>query len=266
MWLRKLFAFVKRDFLFWKSYRLLFVLNIIGMFFPMFIFYFISKLIDGSSIFSKYGGKYFPFVFIGLVVKEYLNTALSSLSYKIRREQLLGTLEIILSTPTSSSLFIIGSVIWDFLFGGLKIIIYIMIGMLFFNLQFNFSGFLPALVVIILGTLSLSCLGIISGSFILYFKRGDPIGWISTFLLSFLSGVYFPTEVLPPVLQKISQFIPLTYILDSLRLCLIKGYSLSLIKHEMIILVAFSVIFLPISLVIFNFSLRNTLKEGAYIY
>ncbi len=268
MWLKKIVAFIKRDFLTWKSYRLLFILNISGVFIPIFIFYFISKLFNvvDSAHLKEYGGEYFPFVFIGLVVNGYLLTALRGFSSKIRREQLLGTLEAVVATPTTPFLLILGLISWDFLIKWVNILIYILVGIFLFNLNFNLTQFLLILLILTLGAVSLSGLGIISASFILYFKKGDPIGWLGATLAGFLSGVYFPVELFPPILQKISNFIPLTYILRALRLSLLKGYSFNLLKNEIIASVLFSLILLPISIVVFNLALKKSLKEGMQIY
>jgi ABC-2 type transport system permease protein len=122
------------------------------------------------------------------------------------------------------------------------------------------------LVILILGVTSLSSLGIISASIILYFKKGDPLSWLAVTLSGLLSGVYFPVKILPPSLQKISNFIPLTYILRALRVSLLQGGSFSLLKNDIIILITFLLILLPFSLWIFNLALRKTLRVGVQIY
>jgi len=267
MQLKTVAAFIKKDFLTQESYRFFFAFNIAGIFVPMAIIYFISKSFDTrSDYFSNYGGRYLPFVFIGLVIHSYLLNALQGLSLKIRREQLLGTLEAIISTPISSGSLILGLISWDFLRGTINIFIYIIIGMFFFNLHSKLIGLLSTLVVLIFGLFSLVGLGIISASFTLYFKREDPVNWLGVTLFGFLGGVFFPTEILPPVLQKISYFIPLTHVLKALRLSLLSGYSLSSLKDIIIILMLFSVVLVPVSLVIFNLALRKTLREGIRIY
>jgi len=264
---KDIIAFIKRDFLIWKSYRLLFGLNIIGVFVPVFIFYFISKLFNIDPRYLKdYRGEYFPFVFIGLVIQGYLLTALYGFSLKIRSEQLLGTMEKLISTTITPTSLILSLISWEFFIGGLNILIYFIIGFFLFNLHFEPTGILPALVILVLGITSLSSLGIISASIILYFKRGDPIGWLVVTLSIFLGGVYFPSEILPSILQKISNFIPLTYILKALRLSLLKGFSLGSLMNYIVTLILFQIILLPISLFIFKTALRKTLRDGMQIY
>ena len=267
MWLNKPIAFIKKDFLIWKSYKLLFFSNIIAVFLALAIFYFISNLYNLDSVyFKKYGEKYFPFVFLGLIVNIYLINALYGLSSKIRSEQLVGTLEAILATPISNVQIIFGFISWGFFISLINILVFIAIGNLYFNFHLNLIGFFAVLLILILGSIALSSIGMISASFILCFKKGDPIGMLGAILLGFLSGVYFPIELLPPFLKNIARVIPLTYVLKALRLSLLKGYNLYLLREDIIILILFSIILLPISLALFKLALRKVLRDGAQIY
>lgn len=267
MCLNKIIAFVKKDFLISKSYRLLFVLNIPGLFFPVFIFYFISKLFNADSPYLQiYGGKYFPFVFIGLAINGYLWIVFYACSLKMRNEQLMGTLEAIFSTPINYFTLILGFISWDFLMGIMTVLIYMLIGVFLLSLHLSLIGFLSATIVIILGMISLGSLGIIFASFILYFKKGELIAWSGIILSGFLSGVYFPIKVFPPILQKIAHFIPLTYILRALRLSLLSNQSLHLLRNDVIILSLFCIILFPVSLAIFRLSIKKTMTEGFQVY
>lgn len=245
----------------------MFILDIFGAFISILIFYFISKLFNTESIYLKeYGGRYFPFVFIGLAVNGYFMIVLRGLSSKIRGEQLIGTLEAMLSTPITYFLLISGLTSWNLILGGINILIYITMGTIFFNLHFNLTGFLPVLLVLILGMISLGSLGIISASFILYFKRGDPVAWLTVGLSGLLSGVYFPVKMFPSILQRVSNFIPQTYVLKVLRFSLLQGYSFDLLKNDIIILALFCIVLAPVSLWVFSLALKNTLKEGLQVY
>ena len=44
--------------------------------------------------------------------------------------------------------------------------------------------------------------------------------------MMFLSGVFFPREAMPEVLVKITDFLPLTYLIDALRNVAIDGEAL----------------------------------------
>ena len=53
--------------------------------------------------------------------------------------------------------------------------------------------------------LSSAGVGILSASFIIYFKRGDPINFLLSGATTFLGSVFFPVEQLPDWAQGILQ-------------------------------------------------------------
>ena len=113
MTLRKPQAFLKKDFLMETSYRFSFFLQFGGIFFSVVMFYFVSELIGSApsvqQSLSRYGGNYFSFVLIGIAFSNFLSVGLGSFSSSIRGEQMMGTLEAMLVTPTRLSTIIISS-------------------------------------------------------------------------------------------------------------------------------------------------------------
>ena len=58
-------------------------------------------------------------------------------------------------------------------------------------------------------------------SFVLYFKQADPINLFINLLVAIFSGILYPVSVLPAFMQNISNLIPLTSQLNSVRHVLI---------------------------------------------
>ncbi len=63
---------------------------------------------------------------VGLAFQYYFSTALYSFSAKIRNEQLLGTLEAMLVSPTPTSIVIFSSAAWDFTYGAIRVVLYLL--------------------------------------------------------------------------------------------------------------------------------------------
>jgi ABC-2 type transport system permease protein len=141
--------------------------------------------------------------------------------------------------------------------------IYIILGIFLFHIDFSRINLLSAFVVFILSIASFSGLGIISASFIMVFKRGNPVGWIINSLEGLLCGVYFPIAVLPGWLQLVAKFFPITYAIRAIQLSVYRGYSLMQLKVEIGFLLLFSIILLPLSLILFKYSLRKARQEGS---
>ncbi|RMF93798.1 MAG: ABC transporter permease [Candidatus Schekmanbacteria bacterium] len=265
MILSKPLAFLKKDFLEQSSYKFNFITQFIGIFLSTILFYFVSKLVGtaASPYLKPYGGDYFAFVLIGIAFSSYLSVALSSFSTAIQGAQVSGTLEALLVTQTSIPTIIISSSLYSFLLTSLRVVLYLLLGAFVFGVNMDAKGIPIAILILMLTTIAFSSLGIISASFIMVLKRGDPFMWIFTNASWFLGGVYYPVDVLPSWLQKLSYFLPITYALEGMRLALLKGYSIFQLKFHILALLLFCIIMLPLSVTIFIFAVQKTKRDGS---
>lgn len=67
-----------------------------------------------------------------------------------------------------------------------------------------------------------------------------------------LSGMMFPVESMPKILQWISLIIPPRYYMAAMRKLMIMGVGLGEVMHEVVVLTAFTIVLLAISLKMFN--------------
>lgn len=257
-------AFLKKDFQVATSYRLAFLFQFFGIGFTLTLFFFLSRLIDTTMnpYLGKYGGDYFSFVLIGVAVSNYLSTGLNSFSARIRDEQVLGTLEAVLATPTRFSTYLLSSSIWSFLWASFQIVIYIVLGVLFFGLELKNPNYGAALLFLGLTVIAFSSLGILASSFILVMKRGNPVNWVFTSLSRLLGGVYYPVMILPTWLQKAAYFIPLTYSLEGMRLSLLMGKGIGDLQKELAALFIFTVSALVLGVVSARFAIWRARRDG----
>ncbi len=260
----RLRAYLRKEFLGEISYRFSFLLNIVAIFSNIAIFFFINKLFGGkfSKSLSVYGGDYFSYVLIGIAFFSYLGSSLSGIASRLRNEQLMGTFEFLLSSPISPGHLLFYISIWNCLFASLNVFIYLLIGSLVFGLDLSNANILSILVILILTIISFSSLGVLAAAFITYFKRGNPITWLLNTAFGLLGGVYFPIDVLPHFLKKISYLLPVTYAIKSIELAVHKGYSLSQLGAEILALSIFCIILLPVSLFSFKLAIRKVKEAG----
>lgn len=265
MFFRKLIAFIKKDFLIHISYSLSFILNVLGVIVSVLTFYFIAKMFgQGINPYLKeYGVGYFPFVLIGLAFYNYLSVALKTFSISVREEQMMGTLEAIFVTPTKVSSIIICMPCWDFIFSSLNAFICLLFGVCFLGVKLVNPNFLAILIILVLTIISSSCVGIISGAFIMIFKRGDPITWSINLISGIFGGVYFPVAILPKNLHFISNLLPITYSLEALRYALLKGYGVKILLPDILTLLVFCIVLIPLSISIFKYAVRKAKITGS---
>jgi ABC-2 type transport system permease protein len=254
--------FIKRGYLLQMSYKFDFFLRLFFMLFNILTYYFIAKMIGnaGSEYLKSYGGDYFSFVLIGMAFSGYLMISLRSFSESIRDEQMMGTMEAMLVTPTRTSSIVALSSLWSFIFASFRVLMYLVIGILL-GVDMSSANILGALVILVLTIICFSSIGILSASFIMVFKRGDPINMLLMGTSELFGGVLFPIEVFPAWMQSISHLLPITYAVNGMRHALLQGYSLSQLAPEILTLALFSIILLPLSLVVFD---RAVMKVKAY--
>lgn len=257
-------AFIRRDFLLETSYRLAFFLHLLGIFFSVTMFYFISRLLGSAAApyLASYGTDYFSFVLIGIAFYAYSNVGLTVFSNNLREAQTTGTLEAVLGTPTGIMLTVFSVSTWSFIFTSLDVCVYLLMGTAIAGKGFN-SNYLSALMTLVLTITAMSSLGILAGSFILMFKRGNPVLVIVSNLSGLLSGVYYPVDVLPDWLKSIAGVIPITYSLDAMRKSLLLGASLQAVLRDLIFLALFTLIFLPLGLLLLRYAYNSARQDGS---
>ena len=83
-------------------------------------------------------------------------------------------------------------------------------------------------------------------------NQAAPIANLVTFPMLFLSGVFFPVFLMPEFLQNITFFIPLTPIVDGLRLILTEGYTLFDLGPQLAVIGGWTVIIYAIAFRVFS--------------
>jgi len=264
---RKYLAFLKKDLLVESSYKISFFLNSFSVFMSLLVYFFIDKMfgrqISGSL--KEFGVGYFSYVLVGMAFFSYIGVGLGSFSERLRAEQVQGTLEAILLTPAKVSVILFSWSLWNLCLATLDLFIYVLMGIFLFNINFSHCNIPSALITLILTILSFSSLGIISASFIMLFKRGNPLAWVINNLEGLLGGVYFPITVLPPWLQVVANFFPITYAIKAIQLAVYKGYSPLQLSRELLFLAFFALMLLPLSLTVFTYSLKKARQSGSLI-
>jgi ABC-2 type transport system permease protein len=260
----KLWAFVKRDFQSEVSYRLAFLLQVGGMFFSLLAFFYMTGMIDPDA--EGLGGiRPFDWMLVGISFQFYFSAALFSFSQKIRSEQVLGTLEAMLVSPTPTSMVIFSSAAFDFTYGAIRVAIYMLFAVLVFGVQLYASGLGAFALGATLTLLSSVGLGVLSASFILYFKRGNPINFLLSGATTFLGSVFFPVEQLPEWIRPASQLLPVTWSLAVVRGSLLQGKGIVDLSRELSVLALMTAILLPAGLICSRFAIRRAKREGSLV-
>lgn len=269
--LRRIRAFIIRDFQLALSYRLEFFIRILWISGIVTTFYFISRIFATNFVNAEYEQWQNPLVawLTGMAMLNYFMVGFSALANAIRQEQMQGTLESVLLTPINVPTVIVSSSAWSYVEATFNSFLYLFFGWLFFNVQYK-GNFLLALVFLILTTLCLACLGILSASFAMVFKRGDPFAILLGAGTALFSGVFFPKEMLQEAFgetggKAIAYINPSTHGLDGIRGILIQGKTLSELETPLVTLLTFLAVLLPFSVWVFSRAVKRAKREGSLI-
>ncbi len=262
---RKALAFVRRDFLTDASYRLAWVLQSAEILLIVTIAYFLGRFLrqQGLEAVTSFAHDYFSFVILGIAFFDYLGTALNSFAHAIREGQVTGTLETLLVTQTRLESIVLGSSLYPFLSSTARVTSYLVLGALFFGLPLGNADWGAALLLLVLSILAFSSFGIVSASFTLLFKRGDPFTWLLLGASGLLGGVFYPVAVLPAWLKAVAQFLPITYCLEGMRRALLAGDGVAELRRETLVLLLFAGVGLPLALTLFRWSVHRAKLTGA---
>lgn len=261
----KIWAFLRRDFLVDVSYRFAFFLQLGGMFFSVAVLYFVSKMVN-PQVEGLNGVAPFPWLVIGMSFQLYFSTALYSFSAKVRNEQVLGTLEAMLVSPTPTSVVIFSSAVWDFVWSGLRVVMYLLFAVFVFGVTLHFETVPVLLLGFLLTMLSSVGIGLLSASFILYFKRGDPINFLLSAGTAFFGNVFFPAKQLPDWIEGVSSVVPIARALNVIRGSLLEGKGFSELSGDLLWLAVVTAICVPAGLLFSRVAIRRAKKEGTLVH
>ncbi len=253
-------AFVVRDFKSELSYRFAFAMQVAGMLWMVGAFWFVARLFGGSvPALERYGGDWFVFVLLGYAPLEFLRVGVMGFSGSIREAQSQGTLEALLVTRAGIPSIIFGSVLYLYLRAALRAAIFLAVGLAAAGGATRLD--LPA--VLVFFALAIPCfgaLGILSASFVMVFKKGDPVSIVVFGTSTFFAGLLFPTELLGKA-EIIAKALPLTYAMEGVRGAAM-GQGLGELAPDLIALAIFCAALVPLAAWAFRAAVQRARRDG----
>lgn len=257
-------AFVRRDFRIAASYRFGLAVGLAGLVGQVFAFSFIGKLVDPSRlpVYGNTHATYLEFVGIGIALNVIVFLLLHQLSKTIRTEQLIGTLESVLITPTKIATLQIGSALFVLMFVPLRLGLFVALIAVLFGLQLHAAGILPAVGILLAFLPFVWGLGLIAGGAVLTLRAGMGAVGTGVTLLGLGSGAFFPVSLLPGWLQTLTAWNPMALAINGLRDALIGGAGWGALGPTLLKLVALSIPALIAGAAFFRLVLRRERRLG----
>lgn len=161
------------------------------------------------------GVSFVEFLAPGILMMTVIQNAFANTSSSIVIAKVQGNIVDTLMPPLSA-----GELVWGYVAGGVArgLIVAVAIWLLMVvSLGIGLAHPLWALTFTVLGSVFLSGLGIVAAIFA---NKFDQMAAITNFVitpLSFLSGTFYSIESLPPVMETITRFNPVFYLIDGVR-------------------------------------------------
>jgi ABC-2 type transport system permease protein len=243
--IRIVLAVAKKDFRTAISYRVGFISGVIASFWGLIAFRFVSKLVNTGQ-FAGSTVAYFRFTVVGLLFASILEPTAIGTSTSARNEQVQGTLEYMASQPVRR---INLGLSWS-AYGLLQsTVIAVVVLVLTIPIGFRVTDVnVPVVVaVIVLSIIVFAAVGNAGAALVIVVQQGTVIVAGALSIVGVVSGTLFPITELPGWLQVFSHLSPLTYALDALRSATLAGQPSTSYTTDLLVLVGFAVVLLPLS-------------------
>jgi ABC-2 type transport system permease protein len=135
-----------------------------------------------------------------------------------------GTIEYTLMAPIRRITHMAGQTLWAILYSMFFTAVILGVTAIIFDIDLANANLWGGTVMLLAGSLSFIGVGVMGSVLPLLFpERGSQMTHVIIAILLLVSGVYYPIEVLPPLLQKLAVFSPATYVLDGTRQAMLEG-------------------------------------------
>ena len=162
-----------------------------------------------------------------------------------------GVLRRLHITPLRVWQFFVSSVLSNAVIGLFSIAIMLTVARLVFN--FHMVGdYLELAIFIIFGILTIFGIGLAIGGWAKNENQAAPLANIIVFPMMFLSGTFFPRYAMPQWLQHVSAYLPLTPIIDGIRMIATEGEHLTDIGPQIGLTAVWAIIIYAIAFRVFR--------------
>lgn len=162
-----------------------------------------------------------------------------------------GVLRRLHTTPIRTWQYFTSTMLAQAVTGMLTMAILFAVAIAVFNL--NVVGDWYAIILfLILSIITILGIGLAIGGWAKNERQAAPLANIVVFPMLFLSGTFFPRFLMPEWLQKLSNYLPLTPVIDGIRLIATEGKSLIQVAPQIALLSVWLVVIYAIAFVVFR--------------
>jgi ABC-type polysaccharide/polyol phosphate export permease len=238
--------------------RVPFLFDLLGTLGALALYYFVGRFVRPSFPEGALG--FFAFVSGGIAILR-MQAALVKSVQALEREQVSGTLELILISPVPAAAVAVGTCLYELARGGAFAIVVLLASRFMFGAGLTLGprawagiacGMAGAAVFFV-------ALSVLASSVLVAFKQGPAFAGLLTLGIPVLSGAFFPVQVLPQPLHAVADALPLTMAIKLLREGVITA---TFSPGRAVLMLAILILVFPLVLLVFSASVNRAKRLG----
>jgi ABC-2 type transport system permease protein len=162
-----------------------------------------------------------------------------------------GVLRRLHTTPLKTSEYFVSNALSQAVIGLLTMAVMFAVAIAVFDLKVV-GNILALVVFLVLSIISILGIGLAIGGWAKNERQAAPLGNIVVFPMLFLSGTFFPRFLMPEWLQNISNYLPLTPVIDGIRLIATEGRSLVEVSSQVLIILIWTIVVYAVAFRVFR--------------
>ena len=219
--------------------------------------------ITGTAVAPEVTSRFVLYLLVGTIAWRFLGIVFEDIAELIAWERWEGTIEHTFMAPVPRITQLLGMAVGTVARAAIISIAVLFAVMLFIPVDLSRANTLSAFALLGVGTVAFIGLGIASACFpLLWTEKGLQMAYIVQAVVLLVSGVYYPTSVLPGALQALSVLSPATYVIEGMRRALMDGADLLSLWQLAWPALLVGAISIPLGLRLFTFAERYAKRAG----
>ena len=165
---------------------------------------------------------YIDFLMPGVIGMAIMQLGLFSVAFSFVTMKREGVLRRLLATPLDPTSLLVAQVITKLIVVLIQTVILAAVAVFLFGAEFA-GNFFAVMLAAAMGGAVFLAMGFAVSGWARTEQQAAPLANIVSLPMMFLSGVFFSRDVLPAILQRITDFLPLTYLVEAIRGMTVEG-------------------------------------------
>jgi ABC-type multidrug transport system permease subunit len=256
----QIWALARRDFLIWGSYRTQVTTSVLGVAFGL-----VSWAVLGhytNQAVPEYGTSYISFLIVGILIYNFAVPLSTGLQNRLNP----WTIETVFMSGLGRTVFVVGSLLFNFLFSVTTLLPQLLIALLWFGVRLNID-FLSFALAVLTSLVIVVSLAMIDMGVRVVTKQADPILWALIVAQGIVSGMLYPIQTLNnyvPGASTAAFVIPFTWVYHLIRLSVLAGAHLTdpTVALTFLGAIGYCAVLLPFSYGVMKWGISRAKKDG----